>query len=51
MPTYVWIRCEYCQRTFHHRVRAGRRPKFCKPSHKQRAYELRKLDALRKKEP
>lgn len=38
--------CEYCGFEFERPHRKGRPPKFCTPAHKQRAYELRKVERL-----
>lgn len=41
-------RCGWCRRPLEERRGAGRPPKFCSPSHRQRAYEARRrANALR----
>lgn len=33
--------CEWCKRPFQQKGQRGPRPKYCKPSHRERAYEAR----------
>ena len=38
--------CEWCLEEFDAPHRHGPKPKFCRPSHRQRAYEARRLSRL-----
>ena len=40
-------RCAFCGEMFEVRSARGRVPKYCRPSHRQRAYEERRLDLAR----
>lgn len=44
MTLVVKLICEWCGDPFTPTNKRGRKPKFCCPSHKQRAYELRKRE-------
>ena len=39
--------CEWCGDRFKVRTGSGRRPKYCRPSHRQRAYEARRVATAR----
>lgn len=35
--------CDWCAEPFEHPIGPGPKPKFCKPAHRQRAYEAKKF--------
>lgn len=35
--------CEWCGGSFDHRIGPGPKPRFCRPSHRQRAYEAKRV--------
>lgn len=37
------IQCEYCGKKFSRDKQSGRKPKYCSTSHKQRAYNRRRI--------
>jgi len=39
--------CQFCGQEFERPKERGPAPKFCKPSHRQRAYQLRALERFR----
>ncbi len=42
-PKRTTASCEWCGERFAVRSGPGRKPKYCRPSHRQRAYEARRL--------